>query len=190
MKTRQPIWQFEGNIGDASPLDFGGLFVYTDKTGVYEPECVSIERTTPDDVRGKDERWEVRRFIVEKCTFIDGILSDNRFHPGKPAWFASENDPRDNKLAALSSYIGATKDELAAMFTSPDVLERARAWSFVGQYFGFDNLDAYPREMTRKDLFNAYRAECFPHSVRRNKRAKCAAVAPSGEVGPFTIASV
>lgn len=173
MKTNQPIWKFVANLGDSHPLHHGGFFVYTDTTGVYQPECVLL---TPKDGE-YDERdpamtWEVRRFIAERCTFTQGILSGNRFHPLMPEWFA-------DKLDGMANTFGRTVADLVALFTSDDPCERAQGWRMVGEYFGFDNLDSYPQTLTRKQVFDRYRAECFPHACKRTKRAK---VAPLSDV--------
>ncbi len=187
MTTNQPNWQFVANLGDVNPLDHGGFFVYRDLTGVYSPECVLL--TPLDDENGNDTgKWEVRRFCADKCTFIDGVLSDNRFHPSKPAWFARKDEtrPQDgNGLADIASFCGQTEEELIALFTSDDACKRAHAWRLVGEYHGFANLDAYPETLTRKDVFNLYRSECFPRSVRRASGKRV--LTPSGEVGPFAV---
>ena len=31
----QPKWEYVANLGDTSPLEYGGLFLYRDTTGVY-----------------------------------------------------------------------------------------------------------------------------------------------------------
>jgi hypothetical protein len=40
--VRQPIWEYIDNLGDASPLDYGGLFLYHDTTGVYGYELEKL----------------------------------------------------------------------------------------------------------------------------------------------------
>lgn len=185
MKTNQPVWQFVANLGDANPLAHGGFFVYSDRTGKYAPECVLLEpKEGEDDPRDPGMFWSVRRFSCDACTFQNGVLSDNRFHPTLAAWFA-------DRLEAMADTFGTTSADLIALFTSDKPLDRAEAWRTVGEYFGYDNLDSYPIKLMRKDVFNRYRAECFPWSVRRNagKRASRALV-PSGEVGPFSLPTV
>jgi hypothetical protein len=36
--TAQPIWEYVANLGDASPVEYGGLFLYRDTTGGFELE--------------------------------------------------------------------------------------------------------------------------------------------------------
>lgn len=176
--TRQPVWQLIANLGDATPILYGGFFVYVDTTGVYSPECVLLTPLDKNDcTNGDPVQWEARRFTCESCTFINGVLSDNPFHPDKPAWFATPYNPdrpqdgSKGKLESIAETFGTTPDELIALFVSSDATDRAQAWRMVGEYFGFDNLDSYPQMLTRKDVFNRYRAECFPRSVRRVSRA-------------------
>ncbi len=173
MKTNQPVWQLIANLGDANPLSHGGFFVYVDRTGVYDPECAQL--TPIDDDQGNDSgKWELRRFSLPRCTFSNGILSDNRFHPESAAWFASNDTarPQDTtSLAKLASYSGLSEAQLIALFTSENVGDRAQAWLMVGNFHGFDNLDSYPQILSRKDVFNRFRKECFPRAVKRTSRA-------------------
>lgn len=189
MKTSQPVWQFVANLGDANPLSHGGLFVYIDTTGKYDPECARLEPIDNDN--GNDSgKWELRRFSLPRCTFANGVLSENPFHPDKPAWFASSHRPQDTTdLAKLASFTGQSEADLIALFTSDNVSDRARAFESVGQFHGFDNLDSYPQTLSRKDVFNRFRAECFPRAVRRASGKRAGSV-PAGEVGPSALATV
>lgn len=144
----QPTWKFIANLGDASPIEYGGLFVYVDETGVYAPE-VELLISPEDEENGK---WEVRRFILEPCSFIDGVLSDNRFHPDYEAWFAQD-------LKSMADCYGMDVDEVVGMFTSDNLLERARAWEMVGEYHGWDNLNSYPLYFTREEIEARYDVE-------------------------------
>lgn len=148
MKTNQPNWKFITNLDDCNPLDHGGLFVYEDTTGVYAPEMELLQPLSEDP-----EEWEVRRAILEPCTFTNGILSDNKFHPDKPAWFA-------DKLESLASTMGTTVEQMIEDFTSDNAIARANAWRCVGDYFGWDNLDSYPlRFSDRAELEERYAEE-------------------------------
>lgn len=46
----QPKWKFVANLGDVSWADYGGLFVFRDLTGVYDPEMEYLEPPTDDHV--------------------------------------------------------------------------------------------------------------------------------------------
>ena len=148
----QPNWKLIANLGDVNPLDYGGYFVYIDTTGVYEAEAELL--TVAEDgneIRG----YTIHRFLLDKCTFIDGILSDNDFHPGCPAWFAKPESERAARsqdttyLKNVADFVGTsnggeTEDILIQMFCSDNPVERAEAYRAVGEYHGFDNLDQYP----------------------------------------------
>lgn len=141
MKTSQPAFKFVANLGDANPIEHGGFAVFVDETGVYSPECELLE--TPEETGRRD--WTVRRFSCDACTFVDGILSDNKYHPTKAAWFA-------DKLDSLANTYGQPVDEVIALFISADPVSRASAWRMVGEYFGFDNLDSYPLYFSEEEI--------------------------------------
>lgn len=141
MKTQQPDFNFVANLGDCNPIEHGGFAVFADKTGIYESEAELL--VSPEE-SGSD-KWEVRRFSLDACTFINDILSDNKFHPDKPAWFA-------DKLGAMANTFGQSVESVIALFVSADPIDRANAWRMVGEYFGYDNLDSYPRFFTRSEI--------------------------------------
>ena len=146
--TLQPIWKFIANLGDIHPLDYGGYFVYEDETGVYPAEAELIE-TKSDEAYDDNETYTVHRFILDRCTFVDGILSDNKFHPEHPAWFASH-------ITGIASYIGSNVDELYTMLCSESAVDRAFAYRSIGEHSGFENLDSYPLTMTRAEAKRRY----------------------------------
>lgn len=147
MATQQPVWEYIGNFGDVHPLDHGGYFVYSDKTGVYGVEAALLEPL-------ENGKFNLVRFRCEKCSFVNGILSDNKFHPDKPAWFARD-------LTSLSAFCGIGELEFVELFTSSDPMKLSHAWRMVGEYFGFDNLDSYPITLTRREVYNKFRKECY-----------------------------
>jgi hypothetical protein len=128
METRQPSWKFLANLGDANPAEEGGVFVYQDETGVYPPEAEVLEPHR----RG---RWKIYRVVLDKCTFIDGVLSDNKFHTDKPAWFADKVDGVINTCDC---------PKIIEWLCGDDVVDRARAYQSLWEYFGLENFDGYP----------------------------------------------
>ena len=96
-------------------------------------------------------KWMVYRFTLNPCTYIDGVLSDNKFHPEYPAWFARD-------LHSIASSSGQPSDHaFIGMFLSDDPCERAWAWRAVGEYHGFENLDSYPLTLTRAEVEARYK---------------------------------
>lgn len=148
MKSNQPIWRLVAQLGDANPIDYGGLFVYEDTTGVYPPECERLD--APEDDGGK---WIVHRFILEPCTYVAGVLSDNKFHPESPAWFADsiEDIAKHNGQPEPRAFIDS--------LTSGTTAERAFCWMAIGEYHGFENLDSYPLTLTREEAEERYRGD-------------------------------
>jgi hypothetical protein len=44
--TNQPSWKVIANLGDATPLEYGGAFLKVDETGVYCPELIVWDEPT------------------------------------------------------------------------------------------------------------------------------------------------
>ena len=147
MKTNQPIWKLIANLGDKHPIDYGGYFVFVDETGVYAPEGELLE---VNDSGESADLWTVYRFTLERCTWINGLLSDNKFHPEHPAWFAqpeaqATTRPQDTcYLSNLAEFYGVHPDALRSYFCAEDPILRANPYKAVGEYHGFENLDGYP----------------------------------------------
>lgn len=159
----QPKWQCIAQLGDVGYVDYGGYFVLVDTTGVYPPEVEVLEPPTDDDwIAGRytqSARWTVYRFVLEACTFVNGILSDNQFHPDHPAWFANPHGKGEQYvvLGDLASFGGADTLELIRQFTSADPLQRACAWRLIGEYHGFHELDQYPLALRQGEVTRRYR---------------------------------
>ncbi len=148
MKTTQPSWKIVSNMGDRNPIDHGGYFVYVDETGTYDPEAELLV-TYGENV---GNQWTVFRFSLERCTCLNGILSDNKYHPDYPAWFAKD-------LTSVAETHGQALDELVLMLCSEDPKERARAYESIGNYHGFENFDSYPLTFTDRAEVEARYAE-------------------------------
>jgi hypothetical protein len=159
----QPEWECIGQLGDKNPLDHGGYWILRDKTGVYcEEGELLIEPSTEEH-----KEYTVYRFILDRCTFIDGVLSDNKYHPECCAWWATTPEkmaerPQDGKgLIDIADSSGISVEDLIEMFCSEDALRRAIAYRLVGNYHGFDNFDEDPMTMKRFALRNRYRGNQF-----------------------------
>jgi len=148
--TQQPVWKLTANLGDVHPLDYGGFFVFEDETGVYPPEAELL--IGPVD----DEQYTVFRFILERCTLINGILSDNKFHPELMAWFGyrDKDRPQDSDLNDVARY--ADMPNIAELLCSESAIDRAHAYRAIGEYHGFGNLDSYPLTLTRVEAQKRY----------------------------------
>lgn len=155
----QPNWKLVAQLGDVHPIEYGGYFVYEDTTGQYDPEAELL--IAPDD---DDGQWTAYRFTLEPCTFIDGVLSDNKFHPEHPAWFAGTEAqrlerPQDSTyLKNIADFAGVSVEELVSYFTG-NIEARASAWRLVGEYHGFENLDGYPLTMNKAEAEARYAEE-------------------------------
>src|SRR5215475_15130359 len=106
METKQPKWRRVANLGDVNPVEYGGYFIDVDETGVYAPEATWLEAPDDEPEDAASESWTAYRFILEQCTqSIDGVLSDNQYHPEAPAWFAESLD-------AVASCVGRDPESI------------------------------------------------------------------------------
>lgn len=186
--TNQPEWEMIENIGDVNPLDYGGGFVFRDKTGVY-PEELEILEVDEEKLRRLDDigfsdmdefdkqtaaegikPYTIYRIVLDRCTYQDGILSDNKFHPEHPAWWAEPENKRAERpqdstyLSNVCSSMDYDVEELAGMFCSEDARQRAIAYKSVADYHGIQNFDEYPLEMTRAEVEERYQKDMGKHS--------------------------
>lgn len=162
----QPEWECVAQIGDANPLDYGGYWVFRDKTGVYSAEVELL--VCPED---EDGQYTAYRYSIEPCTYIDGVLSENKFHPERPAWFATPEArrverPQDTTyLKNIADGYGEPPNEflqeLIDSFCGDDLVLRAMAYHLVGEYHGFENLDDDPLLMTQAEVLERYATEKY-----------------------------
>jgi len=138
-----PNWGLIAQLGDADPVEHGGYFIFVDQNGEHEPRGEFWE--VPDD---ESEPAEIFRWSLTKCTYQDGVLSDNQFHPEIPAWFADS--------VADAAECCDYQDDIIADLCGDDVLARARAYETIGHYAGFRELDEYPLELSSDALEQLY----------------------------------
>ena len=149
MSTAQPVWKFRANLGDANPLDHGGLFVYEDETGVYGFEAEHVE--SPDDENGA---LTVHRVLLGRCKVLQGYLVPDAYQedwahplPDYREWF---NDSLEDVARSMGM------PDLRAMLCSEDGIERAHAYAAVYDYHGWDNGDGDPLTLTRAEAEARY----------------------------------
>ncbi len=149
--TEQPEWECIANIGDMNPIDHGGKFVLVDKTGRYAPEMEVLER-----MEHLKNTWQVWRFPMERCTYVNGVLSDNSYHPELAAWFADD-------IESTASTMDTDAHTLIRQLCSEDPRERAEGYYCLWTCHGADNFDSYPLELTRREAKARYSDE--PYNV-------------------------
>jgi len=147
--TKQPKWKYIDNLGDVSPIEYGGYFIFEDETGVYEAEA---------EYWDADERTAYR-FELERLEYVGGLLLPKTIYDKQPhlshpigryeVWFAKDID-------AIASTCGDDPQELRRWFCSADVLDRARAYRDLGYYHGFNELDNYPIVLRKKEAEERY----------------------------------
>lgn len=132
--TNQPIWKCKANLGYVSPWDYDGAFVMEDTTGVYCPELWLFE--IPENDTGPIVE---SRILLEKCTYINGVLSDNKFHPSLRVWFGEPE-----RIANMAEDACISELELIDYFCSDDPVQRAMAYRLAVDTYGAHEFDQYP----------------------------------------------
>lgn len=140
----QPEWECIANLGDVNPIEHGGKFVLVDKTGVYAPEMEVLEKEYH-----QRNSWLVWRFVMEPHTYINGVLSDNPYHPDEPAWYADD-------IAGVAESCGVEPDELIRNLCSADPRERAEGYYCLFTCLSAADFDSYPLELNRTEVEERY----------------------------------
>jgi hypothetical protein len=149
--------EFIANLGDSSPLEYGGYFLYRQENGDFEAE--KLDEPTECELDDPEARWTVRRVCLDRCKLQrseDGAsvyLVSFKYDPATyshplpqyEAWFAKH-------LSAVASYIGSTREALEEQLCSADGRERALAYQAIADTEGWDNFDSYPLELSLEEV--------------------------------------
>ena len=180
MATAQPEWKYAGHIGDVDPIAYGGVFVYTDASGVYPPELTYFDPAP-------DEQWQetkgktpltIYRVSLDRCDIMrDSSTPNGEYliphgfstrtdlpHPilSYREWFDSWDEPPSRttcKLADVADTMNIHVSELRQMFCVENPMVRARAYQTIAEYYGWENLDSYPITMTEDEAYAKYAEE-------------------------------
>lgn len=135
------------NLGDVNPIDYGGFFVYDDGS----VEVFEVPEDWDEEERDHlDNYGTVYRFNIDRCTYVDGVLSSNPYHPDRLVWWAMN-------LTALAADGDTTEEELIECFCSEDLVKRAVAYRELYHYCGPDELDSYPLTLARSECEERYK---------------------------------
>lgn len=162
--TAQPDWKFIVNLGDASPIDHGGYFLYHDTTNVYGFEAEVLQEP-PEDAKKK--RWTVYRVCLDQYKMVKKEDEDtgssteymvpvshdetwiHAIHQYAP-WFQAG-------IHAVASCFSTTGGELLKAFCSDDGKERAWAYRCVAEFHGWENFDSDPLILKRSEVEKRYK---------------------------------
>ncbi len=138
-KTKQPSYFCIANQGDVNPLENGGQFVIVDRRAIYVPQMWVWE---PD-------RMLVSEVALDRCFPIkdrENEIGANRFHPDKAEWFGD-----CSSIASVASTVGKLPHFLCSQLCDADPRVRAEAYYDLFLYYGSENFDSQPLEMTRAE---------------------------------------
>lgn len=160
MKTQQPSYWCVNNIGDAEPLEHDGGFVLVDRTGVYCPVLVLLQRFLLNDSDQNrfdegDETVVTHQLVsieLEPLTTIKDDngryigVSDNKYHVDVAAWFGGQDS-----IFNVSKYAGhRTPESFMLSLISSCPTERAYAYLNLVRYYGSDEFSAEPNKIQYK----------------------------------------
>lgn len=151
----QPNWKCIAQIGGGDPIANDGYWIFCDTNGKHEAEGEFL--IGPED---DETHYKVYRFPLTKCTFENGVLSDDALHPEIPAWFADE-------LGEVAYCAVLSPREIRDQLCSSNVIRRATAYEAIGRYYGFINLDEYPTLLREYQVGERYASEQY--IVRKGK---------------------
>jgi len=174
MNTRQPTWRYVGNLGDASPLDYGGFLVYSDETGVLEDEA---EALVPDDPDDEDGTYTVYRFPLDRLKMFAGYLVPEAYHTSWPHRVEDYDKWFHRDIGKIADWAGTSAEQLRQDLTRADFWPRARAYQTISGYYGPEEFghEQPLHGLTRAEVEDRYRdeieADWKPEpSVRRVRR--------------------
>lgn len=159
----QPNWEFVTNLGDASPLDSGGLFLYRDITGVYGFEMERLERDGEEDGDENDPpaRWLVHRVCLDRQKLVRHETSvylvphsyNAETYPhavsSYPEWYV-------DSLDSIAATMGTSRVELETALCSEDGAQRAWAYQCLADYHGWENFDSEPLTLSLEEVEERY----------------------------------
>jgi len=154
MTTQQPDWELVGTIGDVDPLGYGGGFILRDKTGVYAPEIEYVEPIGEGGSRDDVQSVTVYRVQLEPHTYVNGVLSDNKYHPDYPVWYAKDLD-------WVCKSCGCGREDMISDLCGDDPEAKAGAYETLAGYFGWQEFDIYPLTLTPSEAEERYSQEKY-----------------------------
>ena len=140
----KPDWECIANLGDVNPIKHGGKFVLVDKTGLYDPQMEVLDKEY-----SRRNSWRVWRFDMEPHTYINGVLSDNKYHPDKPVWYADD-------ITDVAEACGVDPEELIRNLCSDDPRERAEGYYCLFTCLSADSFDFDPLDLDREEVEERY----------------------------------
>lgn len=121
----QPDWRIYETLGDR------GL-VLVDISGVYAPVAEIVDDWENED---GETRFIIHCFSLDKYTL--GMIAKAWFYEG---------------LQGVANSSGTTKDELVEALRSDNIMDRLWAYENIGGYFGLDNFDSYPLDLSEEEM--------------------------------------
>jgi hypothetical protein len=155
--TRQPDWKFVSNLGDASPVEHGGYFLYHDATGVYGYEAELLRLVSDEmDPDADDARWQVYRVCLERFKMVDGIMAPIGYEANWPHPLASYVAWFDESLSDVAETMGLGEKSIREQLCSDKGEDLALAYQSIAEFHGWANLDETPLTLTRAEVEARY----------------------------------
>jgi hypothetical protein len=164
MTMAQPSWEFVSNLGDATPIDHGGLFLYRDASegSPYGFEMERLERSSDsEDEEDEKATWIIHRVCLDRQKLVrhgptNVYLVPYNYQPDWPHAISSYPEWYVDKLDDVSHCIGSSRIELEQALCSEDGALRAWAYEAIASYSGWENFDSEPLTLTRDEVEERY----------------------------------
>lgn len=164
-QTQQPSYWAIANIGDVSPLEYGGKFVCIDRTGNYDPILwIFYPEASGDDGLFYTYHVELPRCFMVHGDSVNNIIGvgANFYHPYLTEWFGDKE-----KLTRVADSCGKTFDSLCDSLCSSNVIERAFAYDSLISYYGVHEFDDYSSRIDKAQVESACNA--FLRQIKESK---------------------
>jgi len=114
-------------------------FVLVDPAGIQEAMGIVVNACSKDGCGAMDDCDELEelRFDLDRCTYINGILSDNVYNPSYASWF-------NHRLDRVANANGIERAELIDALCSPDPVARFQGYEALAIYHGWHEFDHCP----------------------------------------------
>lgn len=155
--NRQPEWKFVSNLGDASPIEHGGYFLYHDATGAYGYEAEILQLVSDDmDADADDARWQVYRVCLERFQMVKGYMVPIGYTAEWPHPLASYVEWFDESLADVAETMGLDEKSIREQLCSDKGEDLALAYQAIAAFCGWENFDHAPQTLTRAEVEARY----------------------------------
>lgn len=125
-----------------------------DTTGAYDPELEIAQEYSEDDDR--TTKFMLYCISIPKLKLVPkgnkAYLVSDKYDESYPHPIESYEEWFVQGLKKVATSAGMEEMELVDMLTSDDLTQRANGYETISGYYGPENFDSYPQNLTEKQL--------------------------------------